>query len=367
MKLPRFLFAILGIGLLPACQCGQNKPESALPDDLLSKRAFFTFEPVLSPQPAGREISFAFSFSDSSRIPDSLIYRIDNKQTGKHKLQGDFSFQYIWNSAGAVCGGHQFTVEAWKNGKMMENAGQEIFLSSDIEPEMYGYEVVKSLPHEGSSFTQGLEWKGNLLFEGTGLNGKSALMQVDPQTGKAIQKIALGQEYFGEGITIMGNMLYQITWQNKKGFVYTLPELKKTQDFSYATEGWGLSSWKGDLIMTDGSNRLYFLDAQNFQTKKSIQVWDRKSPVSQLNELESAEGGIWANKYTTDTLVKFDPETGKVLAYLDLSGLLKKEDETGNEDVLNGIAYRADEGLYYVTGKNWPKMYAIRLVKRRRA
>ncbi len=365
MRFPCFLSVLLSLAWLTACQCKRDQPQTAEPEDLLSKRAFFTFEPMLSPQPIGKSLVFSFSFSDTARVPDSLVYRLDKQRLGAQIAGNAFSFQYAWSSAGAGCGEHQFEVEAWKNGKQEESAMQVFFLSSDVVAESYSYEVVKSFPHETSSFTQGLEWKGSLLYEGTGLNGKSALMQIEPQTGKAVQKISLSQEYFGEGITILGDRLYQITWQNKKGFVYTLPDLKKDTEFSYATDGWGLSSWKGDLIMTDGSNRLYFLDSRTFQAKKNTQVWDTKGPVSQLNELETAEGGVWANKYTTDTLVKFDPETGKVLAYLDLSGLLKKEDETGNEDVLNGIAYRADEGLYYVTGKNWPKMYAIRLVKRK--
>ncbi len=365
MKFPFSFLLPLVLACLSACRCDSERSKNEAPEDLMSKRAFFSFGPLLSPRPVGSDLEFSFSFSDTSRIPDSIVYRMDGQRIGAAGTSDSTAFRFVWNSAGAGCGEHRFETEAWKGGRAMETAAQVFFLSSDVQPDIYSFEVVKSFPHETSSFTQGLEWKGNQLYEGTGLNGKSALMQIEPQTGKAVQKISLSQEYFGEGITILGDRLYQITWQNKKGFVYTLPDLKKYTEFSYATDGWGLSSWKGDLIMTDGSNRLYFLDSRTFQAKKNTQVWDTKGPVSQLNELETAEGGVWANKYTTDTLVKFDPETGKVLAYLDLSGLLKKEDETGNEDVLNGIAYRADEGLYYVTGKNWPKMYAIRLVKRK--
>jgi glutaminyl-peptide cyclotransferase len=357
------LFSLLVMGF--ACQQEKEKNQNQIPEDLLSQRAFLAFQPLLSPQTIGQKIVFTFSISDSSKKLDSLVYFIDNEAKGGESFIPKNTYSLAWETQSASCGQHQFRVEAKQNGQVVESASQQIFLKSDLVPETYNYEVIKTLPHEPSSYTQGLEWKNNTLYEGTGLNGKSALIQVDPATGKALQKVSLAQEFFGEGITILGNELYQITWQNKKGFVYELPGLNKIREFSYPTDGWGLSTWKGLLAMTDGGNTVYFYEAQSMTRKRKIEVWDNKFPVSELNELENAENGIWANKYTTDSLVKFDPETGKVLAYLDLSGILKKKDETGNEDVLNGIAYRPDENLYYVTGKNWPKMFAIRLIKKK--
>ncbi len=344
--------------------CGPEK-EKTTTEDLLSQRAYFSIQAITKPITIGEDVQFTFEMLDSSKKMDSLVYSLNGELVGSSLNPGLMQQQFVCNSENKNTGTYTFKIEGFQKGNITETATQSFNLKSDIVPEFYTFEVIKTFPHDPQSFTQGLEWYEGKLWEGTGLNGKSAAMETDFQTGKAVQRIDLDNEYFGEGITIWNKQLFQITWQNRKGFVYSLPQLKKIREFSYPTDGWGLCHIGNELIMSDGSNSIYFYEPQDFKQKRKIEVWDNKNPVSSLNELEAVEGNIWANKYQTDTLVKIDPITGKVLAYADLSGILKDEDRKGEEDVLNGIAYNAEEKLYYVTGKNWPKVFAIRLVKRK--
>ena len=346
--------------------CGADKenknPES---DDLLSQRAFFSIQAIVKPISMGEKITFSFEMLDTSKIMDSLVYLIDDLKIGILAHPKFEKINVLWSSAGENPGKHDFKILGFKNGKSVENGIQSFNLKSNLIPEQYTYEIVKTFPHNSQSFTQGLEWYNNALWEGTGLNGKSAVMEIDHITGKPIQKIDLDEEFFGEGITIVNDKLLQLTWQNKKGFIYALPKLVKIGEFSYPSDGWGICHINNEVALSDGTNIIHFYEANSLRRIRKIEVWDNKNPIGYINELEAAEGGIWGNKYQTDTLVKIDPASGKVLAYANLEGILKEDDRTGEEDVLNGIAYQAAENLYYVTGKNWPKMFAIRLIKRR--
>ena len=356
-----FVFSILFLS-----SCGPDKEkEISENEDLLSQRAYFSIQAITKPIAIGEDIIFSFEMLDSNKIMDSLVYLINNEKVGQVTKPELKKTEFTWSSKGKNTGKYNFRIEGFKQGKVSENGTQSFSLKSDIVPELYGFEVVKTFPHNPESFTQGFEWHKGSLWEGTGLNGKSAVMETDYKTGKAIQRIDLSNEYFGEGITIYNNQLYQITWQNRRGFVYSLPELKNLREFSYSTDGWGICHIETQLAMSDGTNFINFYTPEKFENIRKIEVWDQKNPVGALNELEAVEGKIWANKYQTDTLVQIDPATGKVLGYANLEGILKDEDRTGEEDVLNGIAFKADEGLYYVTGKNWPKTFAIRLVKRK--
>lgn len=224
-----------------------------------------------------------------------------------------------------------------------------------------GYEVVHVYPHDPEAFTQGLVYEDKVLYEGTGLYGKSTLRKVDLETGSYFQVIDLPPKVFGEGIALFNGRIIQLTWKEKTGYVYDKASLQKLQQFTYDTEGWGLTHDDTRLILSDGSSTLYFLDPNTFARLGSIQVRHNGRPVERLNELEYVQGEILANVWETDRIARIAPDTGRVKGWIDLKGLLSPE-ERASADVLNGIAYDAPGGRLFVTGKLWPKLFEIRLI-----
>jgi glutamine cyclotransferase len=230
--------------------------------------------------------------------------------------------------------------------------------------QFYTYTVLATYPHDPQAFTQGLVFDNGELYEGTGLNGRSSLRRVDLETGEVLQQVDLETQYFGEGITIFGEKLYQLTWRSQTGFVYDKTTFALQDEFAYSTEGWGITHDGQQLIMSDGTNRLRFWEPETLEESGFIDVFDGPKPVFRLNELEYIGGEVFANVWQTDRVARIDPQTGRVTAWIDLSGLLSPQERAG-ADVLNGIAYRADEDRLFVTGKLWPKLFEIRLVPQR--
>jgi glutamine cyclotransferase len=229
---------------------------------------------------------------------------------------------------------------------------------------VYSYEVVNSFPHDPNAFTQGLVWEDGLLYEGTGLNRRSSLRKVDLETGKVLQSQPLAGQYFGEGIVIWGERIYQLTWQSEVGFVYDKDSFSQLSTFTYPTEGWGLTHDGKRLIMSDGTFVLYFRSPDSFAEIGRIHVMDGSRPIVRLNELEYVEGEVFANIWQTDRIARIDPDTGAVVGWIDLTGLLPPQDRAGQQvDVLNGIAYDDANDRLFVTGKLWPKLFEIRLVE----
>ncbi|MFZ6013946.1 MAG: glutaminyl-peptide cyclotransferase [Bacteroidota bacterium] len=223
------------------------------------------------------------------------------------------------------------------------------------------YKLKTSWPHDVKAFTQGLVVHNGLLYESTGQK-KSWLGIVDVSTGTPDKKVILDDRYFGEGITILNNKIYQLTWQTKKGFIYDLKTFKKLGEFDYATEGWGLTHDNKNLIMSDGSEKLTFLDTTSLKPVRSLTVIDEYGPVKKLNELEYIEGAIFANQWETNRIVKIDPQTGKVIGRMDLTPLVRDANMSHeNSEVLNGIAYHSTTKSLLVTGKYWPKIYVLSL------
>jgi len=227
---------------------------------------------------------------------------------------------------------------------------------------IYSYCIVNSYPHDVKAFTQGLIYHNGILYEGTGLKGQSSLRQVELETGKVLQQIDLNQQYFGEGITLWQDKIIQLTWRSQVGFVYSKDSFEKLDRFIYNTEGWGITHDGQKLIMSDGSDKLYFLDADTFEKVSYIQVRDQNKPIFRLNELEYINGEIFANVWQTDYIARISPSTGQVLGWIDLRGLLDSESYKGKQDVLNGIAYDKERKRLFVTGKLWPKLFEIQLV-----
>ena len=230
---------------------------------------------------------------------------------------------------------------------------------------VYTYTVINTYPHDRTAWTQGLLFDNGELYEGTGSGQgqfKSVVRKVDLETGAVLQELILADEYYGEGIVIFGDKLYQITWLNQTGFIYDKNSFELLQTFSYPTEGWGLTSDGTHLIMSDGSARLTYRDPETLAVVRTVDVYDSNGPVLQLNELEYIQGEIYANIWTTERIARISPETGAVTGWIDLTGLLPATDRQGNE-WLNGIAYLADEDRLFVTGKLWPKLFEIKLVR----
>ena len=233
-------------------------------------------------------------------------------------------------------------------------------LSCSAKVERYKIEVVKAYPHDTGSYTQGLFWHDGSLYESTGLNGKSTFRKVDLQSGQALTKLPFNKKYFVEGSVILGDKLYILTWTNKVIFIYDANTLEYRSTYSYPREGWGLTTDGRSLISSDGSSRIYFLTPE-LKFERAINVTLNGRAVRYLNELEWIDGRIWANVYTTDTIVIINPDTGIVEATVDCEGLLPERLRTYDTDVLNGIAVDS-EGRIFLTGKNWPELYEVKLV-----
>ena len=228
----------------------------------------------------------------------------------------------------------------------------------------YTYRVINTLPHDPNAFTQGLVYADDIFYEGTGRNGQSSLRKVEPTTGAVFQQHNLDEQYFGEGIALFGDKIYQLTWQSNTGFIYDKATFAELSRFAYPTEGWGITDNGSELIMSDGTATLYFWDPETLQETRRLEVLYQGEPLVRLNELEYFDDAIWANVWQTDAVVRIDPTTGVVNGLVDLRGLLDYAPAfTTPVDVLNGIAYDETTGRLFVTGKLWPAVFEIELVE----
>lgn len=234
---------------------------------------------------------------------------------------------------------------------------------ADAKVKHYGLDIVAEYPHDVDSYTQGLFFCDGRMYESTGQHGKSTFRKVDLTTGKAEKRIDFDRKYFVEGSSVLDGELFILTWESRVAFIYDAETLKYKTTWKYPREGWGLTTDGRQLIASDGSASLYFMDTR-FNVKRKVQVTLNGRPLTLLNELEWIGGRIWANVYTTDEIVIIDPKDGKVTGVIDCRGLLPRPLRTPDTDVLNGIAYEPKSGKIYLTGKNWPKLYEIRLVEK---
>ena len=235
---------------------------------------------------------------------------------------------------------------------------------AEAEVKEYKVEVVAEYPHDVEAYTQGLFFHDGQMYESTGLHGKSTMRKVDFTTGEAVQKIGFNEKYFIEGSVIMGDNLYVLTWETRMAFIYDAETLEFKTSWKYPREGWGITTDGKKLIASDGSYTLYFMD-ENFKVERKVVVKHEERPVRWLNELEYIDGKIWANVYTSDEIVIINPKDGTVEGVVDCRGLLPDSLRTPATDVLNGIAYDPMTKKIYLTGKNWPKLYEIKLVEKK--
>ena len=225
---------------------------------------------------------------------------------------------------------------------------------------VHGINVVASFPHDANAFTQGLVVSGGEFYESTGLFGASSLRRVEIATGRVLQEVKVPETYFAEGLALVGDELVQLTWQSHIGFVYDQKTFKQKRTFAYKTEGWGIAyDGSSQLVMSDGSDTLSFLDPKSLAVTRTLKVRDAATAVGNLNELEWIDDEIWANIWMTDRIARISPRTGQVTSWLNLDSLWPRSQRTPGADVLNGIAYDKATRRIYVTGKKWPRVYQI--------
>ncbi len=229
----------------------------------------------------------------------------------------------------------------------------------------YGFRVIKSYPHDRGAFTQGLEYRDGFLYEGTGIPGRSSLRKVNLATGQVVQRFDVPRPFFGEGITVVHNHILQLTWQSQTGFVYDKASFKVVRSFNYPGEGWGMTNDGKQIYMSDGSAEIRVWDSATLKELRRMTVTDAGRPVTQLNELEFVRGEIYANIWQTDRIARISPPDGRVLGWIDLTGLLPSAERPEPEAVLNGIAYDPAADRLFVTGKLWPKIFEIKLVPKK--
>lgn len=257
-------------------------------------------------------------------------------------------------------------VEAVKTDGLSNTQLKTIHTLSNTVPEKLTYKIVNTYPHSKEYFTEGFEFHGGYIYEGTGENGSSAIHKVNLSSGKAVQSVELNEKYFGEGITVLNNKIYQLTYRAKKGFVYDFNSFALIDSFQFSSttnEGWGLTNDGKYLIMSDGSQFLTWLDTVDFSIVKRIEVGNNKAIYKNINELEYIEGTIYANVYTTEMIVQIDPETGRILSEINFPDIIKMyHNQKDRIDYMNGIAWDDKNKRLYITGKLWPKLFEIELI-----
>ena len=231
------------------------------------------------------------------------------------------------------------------------------------EPPTDSFQILNRWPHDPTAYTEGLLYADGAFFESTGLNGASSVRKVDAETGQVIESLSLDPAYFGEGLTLFSGKLIQLTWKSQIGFVYDLQCFCLTRTFTYDGEGWGLTHDDHLLIMSDGTENIRFLDPETFTVVRTISVFDHDQPLRNINELEYINGEIYANIWQTDRIVRIDPASGAILGWIDLTGLLPDADRSPSVNELNGIAYDDATDRLFVTGKNWPEIFQIALIR----
>jgi glutaminyl-peptide cyclotransferase len=299
--------------------------------------------------------------TEKDKLPDSLKLFFDGNLMATMKAS---PWEYTINGNHTITTGRKsLKVTAFREGKQQNTITRFLIFYSDVIPEKYSYKVVNSYPHDREAFTQGLVYDGGRLFEGTGQKAGSSLREVELSTGKVIRQQNLDAALFGEGIAIFGDRIFQVTWEDKVGFVYDKASFNVINKIYYPTEGWGLATIDNKIAMSDGTNIISFYEPETFTAVRKIEVYDNKKKVDKLNELEYINGEIWANIWMTDLIARIDPASGKVLSYIDLKGLLPEKERQADTDVLNGIAFDSQGGRIFVTGKKWPWLYEIKIFK----
>ena len=343
------LFALLSSLFLFSCH--QDKPQA-------SGSSYFVNPETGTVVKSGDPVNLKLKYAEGD--VDSVQYLIDTTKVGVKKDTAQFNL----STTGLPLGSRLITAKIYRNG-VAEEVTSNVVLTSAIKPAEYGYKIIKTYPHSTSSYVEGLEFHDGYFYESAGDYGHSSLRKVSID-GKVVQQQNLNKQYFGEGITVIGDKIIQLTYKEKVGFEYDKATFKllKTFPYNHTAEGWGLTFDGETIYNTDGSNIIYKLDKNTYLPKGSIEVYDDKGPVTQLNELEWINGKLYANIYTSELIAIINPQTGAVEAYINMMGLPHGEVDDPQQDVLNGIAYDKVGKRLFVTGKKWDKMFQIEVVKK---
>ncbi len=296
----------------------------------------------------------------NNKIIDSVQFYINQEKIATHK-----KLNFTLAIKNYRLGKHTLKAIVYFDGKS-EELLNDIYFLADTEPEIYVYEIINTYPHDKNSYTQGLEFYNGFLYESAGQYGKSSLRKVKLETGEVLQKIDLDPKYFAEGLTIFKDKIYQLTWKEGVGLIYNLENFTFEKSFNYqkSIEGWGLTHDETHLIKTDGTEKIWFLNPDNQQEEYYIEAYTDTRKVEQLNELEMVNGLIYANIYQQNSILIVNPKNGKVVGVANLNGLKDLVEQHANLDVLNGIAYDQKSDRLFVTGKNWNKLFEIKLKKK---
>lgn len=359
---PIFIFVILIIGACSS-ETSKNQYNENQTNDTKKTKINRPANPIaLSIAPLGKitfgdEIEITINLKDS--LPaDSTIIFFNRKKAG---IISKYNEPFKLNTGIGKTGSNKLKIVLYRDSLRFQKS-LTLTLASDIVPVVQKYKLIKEYPHDKHAFTQGLFYHDGIFYEATGMKGESSVRKVNIQTGEILQSYTIPNNIFGEGITLIDNKIVQLSWQSHVGYVYNKETLQLLQQFNYQTEGWGITTIGDKVIMSDGTSNLYILESNNFTETDRIEVYDNKGPVSRLNELEYINGEIFANVYMTDKIARIDPKTGKVTAYINLSGILKEKDRHPKVDVLNGIAYDSINKRIFITGKYWPKLFEIEVL-----
>lgn len=296
---------------------------------------------------------------------DSVVYFIDQNRIGRATTDEVFTVSLADQKLG-----NRILHAKIYLGKSTENPSKDLMILAAERPVLYTYKIVNEFPHDPDAYTQGLEFYGDYLYESTGQYGKSSLRKTNYQTGDVLKQVDLDRNYFGEGITILNNKIYQLTWRENTGFIYNLETLEKTGSFVYSKseEGWGLCNDGETIYKSDGTEKIWTLNSDNLSEESFIEIYTNTSRIRSVNELEWVEGKIYANIFQQNAIAIINPKNGAVEGVIDLSDLYKKLDNhqalNPNDNVLNGIAYKPEEKRLFVTGKNWHKLFEIEIFEK---
>ena len=303
-------------------------------------------------------IDIEFAAKDNSSIIKKfyVIYKND-------------TIDYFENESGRISsskfnsvGKHRIKLICHINNDKKETYYSSINLFPNNNPNKLKFKIKNIFPHDTDAYTQGLTFDKNRFFESTGRRGFSSLKEVELKSGKTIKKIDLDNKYFGEGITVFNNKIYQLTWEANLGFVYDKNSFEKIDEFKYNHEGWGITTYDNKLLISDGTETIYFIDPESYKLIKKIQVYNKNGPIKLINELENVKGKIFANIYGKEEIIIFNPETGIVESIIDLNGIFNKKNYNKKFDVLNGVAYNSITNQLFVTGKLWPSLFEIEII-----
>jgi glutamine cyclotransferase len=350
----KFILPLIVVAAL-VYSCGNKQQETTLS---ISPEAGTSYK-------QGQQVAIKLSYPASMK-PDSIVYLLDSTRFGTKKDSSAISLK----TDSLPLGPRGITAKLYQGGKSQDISTNIVLLAAKA-PERYTFKVEKVYPHDTSSYTEGLLYQDGYLYESTGTKGQSTLRKVDLSTGKAVQLAKLDSQYFGEGSAIIGDKILMLTWKDPKmGLVYNKNTFKLLSTFTnnVGVEGWGMTNDGKKLYMDDSTNRIWFLDKDTYRQTGFVDVYDDKGAIQEINELEYVDGKLYANVYTTDTILVIDPKSGAVLQKVDMSNLWpasqRPADFDDNNNVLNGIAWDAKGKRLFVTGKKWPHLYQVKFVKK---